>query len=112
MIISTRNSFKHSHKKLKRARWLYALFIRRDVEGDETGILLEVAAKRACEAGLFAKSACQTSDYRMARYCFLRKFQKLHHPRYHDRFGWSHYLNEHNWECGPFTRKQKVEAAA
>ncbi len=98
-----------SGKKLRRAKHLYALFIRNACEIDTTGEMLQECAKRAIERGLYAK----LTGERSVRFSLLRKFWKKH-PEFNGKyqtFGWHCYFRSQGYEGGSFT-KRKFEVAA
>jgi len=85
----SRRSFTWSNKKLRRARRLYALFIRNACEFDELGTMHEYCARRAKEAGLYAP----TTFVRDIAWSFKRKHWKMH-PEFCGYWrGWFEYLS-------------------
>ena len=91
-VTNYRASFTRSHHVLRRARHLYALFIRHACERDATGQKIINAAKRAIEAGLYAA----ITQEKGVRYSLLRKFGRYH--GYHDTREWHVYFRKYGWE--------------
>lgn len=103
-----RLTFDRTSANLRRARRLYALFIRKACEANESGDLFFACAERAQEVGLYSSKEIP----KLVRYSLLRKFYRQHGEKYGDTFGWFRYLADFHWVLGPFVREAKKEAAA
>lgn len=103
-IQTARESFRNSNKKLRRARRLYVLFVRKNITNT---MQLEFYARRMRDSGLYA-----TDQVRDITFAILRTMWRLDGGRsepYPNPNDWHRWAHRNGWDIA---HRAKVEAIA